>query len=172
MKSRKNATIPNRDTLLEMATCVVVTGTIWSRRSFINPCLPIDPPSLTLAAGWSMDLLPSTPRRPKLSTAEVLLPMSRSCLPTMGSMSFNFDHARALRKKKTTETHYCLLAFAAPRRWSAWDQSGTCCGRLCRRLIAQVSSGGLRSKWNPWVCMGIGSSRRVESNIYICVCAC
>ena len=50
----------------------VVTETIWSRRSFATPFLPIGPPSrppMTLAASWSMNFLPSVPRRPKLSTA-------------------------------------------------------------------------------------------------------
>ena len=55
-----------------MANCVV-TETIRSRRSFATSFLAVDPPSLpptTLAASWSMKLLPSTPRRPKLSTAK------------------------------------------------------------------------------------------------------
>ena len=47
---------------------------IWSRCSFTTPFLVIDPPSLpptTRAASWSMKLLPSTPRRRKLSIAKV-----------------------------------------------------------------------------------------------------
>ena len=46
---------------------LVVNETIWSRRFFITPFLPVDPPSLpptTLAANWSMNLLPY-PETPK-----------------------------------------------------------------------------------------------------------
>ena len=58
---------------LEMASCVV-TETTWSRCSFTTPFRAIDHPSLpptTLAASWSMKLMLSTPRRPKLSNAIV-----------------------------------------------------------------------------------------------------
>ena len=47
----------------------VVTATIYiSRRSFASPFLVTGPPPLphtTLAARWSMKVLPCTPRRPK-----------------------------------------------------------------------------------------------------------
>ena len=66
--------ILKRDTLFEMASCVV-TGTSWSRRSFSTSFFTVDPPSLppiTIAASWSMNLLPSTPRHPKLATAKAI----------------------------------------------------------------------------------------------------
>ena len=63
-----------RDTLREREICAH-TKTIGNRRSFIAPFIGIDPPSLpptTLDASWSVKQLPSTPRRPTLSTAKVV----------------------------------------------------------------------------------------------------
>lgn len=62
----------DRDTLREMGTCVA-TETSCDRRSFSILFLAADlpsPPPLTLAASWSIKLLPATPRRPPISTAK------------------------------------------------------------------------------------------------------
>ena len=69
---------------LEMASCVV-TETTWSRCSFTTPFFVIGPPSLphmTLAASRSMKLLRFSPRRPKLSTANVASLWPRSSTDT------------------------------------------------------------------------------------------
>ena len=64
----------NRATLLEMATCVVteIIGIAVPSPLPSSPWIHHPSPSRRYeAASWSMKLLPSTPRRPKLSTAKV-----------------------------------------------------------------------------------------------------